>query len=223
MQPIGYVSDLRVNNQLSVRFRAVGSWSRVTAVRAQRNPEHLKTFVANRVVIIQECTEFNQWHHVPSEQNPADIISRGLDPEKIPQSDMWWFGPSFLKERVVNFPDECKDLRNSELYKRELKDNQWDSVHFTEDQFENHRADNRLLLKQTAVPSIFSHRLPQNSRKPSKYVLLKDSVKASFSVDFSMGDENVPDRLLEEDEITFSIDECSVNEAKKKSEILKES
>ncbi|CAL1266166.1 unnamed protein product [Larinioides sclopetarius] len=114
-------------------------------------------------------------------------------------------------------------------------------VHFTEDQFENHRADNRRLLKQTAVPSIFSHRLPQNSRKPSKYVLLKDSVNASFSVDFSMGDKNgndddqiseeapefgdvqsenvlVPDQLLEEDEITFSIDECSVN-ANSKEEI----
>ncbi|CAL1281610.1 unnamed protein product [Larinioides sclopetarius] len=73
-------------------------------------------------------------------------------------------------------------------------------VHFMEDQFENHRADNRRLLKQTAVPSIFSHRLSQNSRKPLKYVLLKDSVKASFSVDFSMGDKkgNDDDQVSEE-------------------------
>ncbi|CAL1271298.1 unnamed protein product [Larinioides sclopetarius] len=63
-------------------------------------------------------------------------------------------------------------------------------VHFTEDQFENHRADKRRLLKQTAVRSIFSHRLLQNSRKPSTYVLLKDSINASFSVDFSLGDKN---------------------------------
>ncbi|CAL1264116.1 unnamed protein product [Larinioides sclopetarius] len=49
-------------------------------------------------------------------------------------------------------------------------------VHFTEDQFENHRADNRRLLKNTAVPSVFNHRPPQKSRKLSKYVLLKDSL-----------------------------------------------
>ncbi|KAG8187515.1 hypothetical protein JTE90_019946 [Oedothorax gibbosus] len=38
------------------------------------------------------------------------------------------------------------------------------------------RADNRRLLKQTAVPSIFSHRPPLKSRNPSKHVLPEDSV-----------------------------------------------
>ncbi|GBN09668.1 hypothetical protein AVEN_33507-1 [Araneus ventricosus] len=120
-------------------------------------------------------------------------------------------------------------------------------VHFTEDQFENHRADKRRLLKQTAVPSVFSHLLPQKSRKPSKYVLLKDSlINASYSVDFSMGDKNgnddqvsveapefedvlsenapVLDQLLEGNEMTLSTHECAVNgDSKKKSRILKES
>ncbi|GBN43911.1 hypothetical protein AVEN_156214-1 [Araneus ventricosus] len=94
----------------------------------EKESRDLKTFVANRVVIIQEFTEMNQWHHVPLEQNPADINSRGLDPEKIPQSDLWWFGPSFLQERVVNLASDCNDIHNSELYQRELKDNQGDSV-----------------------------------------------------------------------------------------------
>ncbi|GBN92161.1 hypothetical protein AVEN_222191-1 [Araneus ventricosus] len=58
----------------------------------------------------------------------ADVISRGLDPEKIQQSDLWWFGPFFLQERVVNLASDCNDIHNSELYQRELKDNQGDSV-----------------------------------------------------------------------------------------------
>ncbi|KAJ8886006.1 hypothetical protein PR048_012212 [Dryococelus australis] len=36
------------------------------------------TFVGNRVREIQSCTSVNWWHHVPSEQNPADCASRGL-------------------------------------------------------------------------------------------------------------------------------------------------
>ncbi|GFT47635.1 uncharacterized protein TNCV_2346271 [Trichonephila clavipes] len=36
----------------------------------------LKTFVRNRVSIIQELTESDFWKHVNSENNPADILSR---------------------------------------------------------------------------------------------------------------------------------------------------
>ncbi|GFV04609.1 integrase catalytic domain-containing protein [Trichonephila clavipes] len=39
----------------------------------------LKTFVRNRVNIIQEFTESNFWKHVNSENNPADILSREDD------------------------------------------------------------------------------------------------------------------------------------------------
>ncbi|CAL1278601.1 unnamed protein product [Larinioides sclopetarius] len=47
MQPSGYVCDLRVNSELSVRFRAVGSWSRVTAVPVQRSSLSHFDFVGN--------------------------------------------------------------------------------------------------------------------------------------------------------------------------------
>ncbi|KAG8170370.1 hypothetical protein JTE90_007642, partial [Oedothorax gibbosus] len=63
-------------------------------------------------------------------------------------------------------------------------------VHFTDDQFENHRADNRRLLKQTAVPSIFSHRPSLKSRRPSKYVLQKDS--AEIPTGHIENDDQVP-------------------------------
>ncbi|GBO25768.1 hypothetical protein AVEN_135416-1 [Araneus ventricosus] len=58
-----------------------------------------------------------------AKQNPADIISRGLDPERIQQSDLWWFGPSFLQERLVNLASDSNDIHNSELYQRELLQN----------------------------------------------------------------------------------------------------
>ncbi|GFT62567.1 hypothetical protein TNCV_2111081 [Trichonephila clavipes] len=39
----------------------------------------LKTFVRNRVSIIQELTESDFWKQVNSENNPADILSRGAE------------------------------------------------------------------------------------------------------------------------------------------------
>ncbi|KMQ82612.1 hypothetical protein RF55_22379, partial [Lasius niger] len=58
----------------------------------------LKTFIGNRVSKVQQLTEDCQWFHVPSALNPADIISRGLDPAELPTSDLWWNGPPFVRQ-----------------------------------------------------------------------------------------------------------------------------
>nr|XP_029718079.1 uncharacterized protein LOC115260876 [Aedes albopictus] len=47
-----------------------------------------------------------EWRHVPSEMNPADRISRGLMASQISKDDLWWHGPSFLKDPVDSWP-EC--------------------------------------------------------------------------------------------------------------------
>ncbi|GFV64409.1 integrase catalytic domain-containing protein [Trichonephila clavipes] len=53
----------------------------------------LKTFVGNRVSKIQTLTENFEWKHIPSAQNPADIISRGVNPEELSSLTLWWNGP----------------------------------------------------------------------------------------------------------------------------------
>lgn len=67
-------------------------------------PNQVNTFVANRTSEIQQSTSPSQWHHVPSHQNPADIISRGLDPDKLNNCNLWWFGPDFLKYDEQQWP-----------------------------------------------------------------------------------------------------------------------
>ncbi|GFX53013.1 integrase catalytic domain-containing protein [Trichonephila clavipes] len=96
----------KVKRALRMDITSVFFWTDSTIVLSWMKNEsrNLKTFVANRVVIIQELTELNKWHHVPSEQNPADIISRGLDPEKIQRSELWWFGPAFLESVFSELP-----------------------------------------------------------------------------------------------------------------------
>lgn len=39
----------------------------------------------------------DQWRHVTTDQNPADLGTRSFDAQELPQS-MWLRGPAFLKE-----------------------------------------------------------------------------------------------------------------------------
>ncbi|XP_062704331.1 uncharacterized protein LOC134286695 [Aedes albopictus] len=65
-----------------------------------------KVFVSNRIAEIQRLTKDCKWRHVPSEMNPADRISRGMMASQISKDDLWWHGPSFLKDPVDSWP-EC--------------------------------------------------------------------------------------------------------------------
>jgi len=56
----------------------------------------LKTYVANRVEQILDGTDESQWQYISTKDNPADIISRGIDAHELARSVMWWNGPSYL-------------------------------------------------------------------------------------------------------------------------------
>jgi hypothetical protein len=55
-----------------------------------------KTFVGNRVAAIQEDTASATWRHVPTQHNPADLISRGAEPSILSTATLWWKGPQWL-------------------------------------------------------------------------------------------------------------------------------
>ena len=51
-------------------------------------PNKWKLFVGNRVTLIQEETASASWRHVPSQSNPADLISRGIEPTTLSTSTL---------------------------------------------------------------------------------------------------------------------------------------
>lgn len=89
----------------------------------QRKPHTLKTFVANRIGEIQRLVSTSQWKHVCSEQNPADLGSRGCTPQELEASSLWWNGPSWLQLPEKEWP-QPKSFEPTDL---EVKI----SVHFT--------------------------------------------------------------------------------------------
>lgn len=82
------------------------------------SPSKWTTFVANRVGEIQRISESTQWHHVRTFDNPADLISRGVDAGKLIASDLWWSGPSWLSQEKSNWPKQENIMTQTSLEAR---------------------------------------------------------------------------------------------------------
>ena len=59
-----------------------------------------KTFIRNRIAYIQSLLPFNQGNHVRSDQNPADLCSRGITATKLKSDRLWWPGQNWLIDRT---------------------------------------------------------------------------------------------------------------------------
>ncbi|KAK2578329.1 hypothetical protein KPH14_012630 [Odynerus spinipes] len=80
------------------KIKGLYLWSDSTIVLSwiATAPNILKTYVANRVSKIQDLTKNVNWMHVPSKENPADLISRGMTVDNWKNNELWWHGPSWL-------------------------------------------------------------------------------------------------------------------------------
>ncbi|XP_047995968.1 uncharacterized protein LOC125233866 isoform X2 [Leguminivora glycinivorella] len=65
----------------------------------------LKTFVANRVAAIDSLAPGATWRHVPTKQNPSDLATRGVDPQHVAGTALWWEGPEFLLKPENEWPE----------------------------------------------------------------------------------------------------------------------
>ena len=75
--------------------------------------KRFRTFENFRIEGIRALTELNEWHHVPSKQNPADLASKGI---KGNDSKSWAFyhqGPEFLLSTPDQWPPKRPNAANS--------------------------------------------------------------------------------------------------------------
>lgn len=101
-------------------FSSINLWSDssiVLAWIASQNPSRWSIFVSNRVSEIQQLTGNATWRHIPSKENPADCLSRGLSPTEILSIKLWWHGPEVLNSPVENLSEvfASPNLHNLEI------------------------------------------------------------------------------------------------------------
>lgn len=96
----------RVVMSMDIKFNKIILWSDSTIVLGwlKMAPSMLKPFISNRVAEIQELTSNYEWRHVPTSDNPADLITRGVQPDQLKHVELWWHGPNFLKFDKSKWP-----------------------------------------------------------------------------------------------------------------------
>ncbi len=65
-----------------------------------------KQFIRNRVQQIQELSDISMWRHCPGKENPADLVSRGVNLSDLKNNSFYWHGPSWLKSPPSEWPEE---------------------------------------------------------------------------------------------------------------------
>lgn len=98
----------KIVNSFRMELKQVFCWTDSTIVLGwlQMLPSKLQPFVRNRVADILDKAGICTWRHVPTDQNPADLISRGMDISKLQNSYMWFSGPDFLKKDISLWPSK---------------------------------------------------------------------------------------------------------------------
>ncbi|GFU44951.1 uncharacterized protein TNCV_4234761 [Trichonephila clavipes] len=168
----------KVSHSLTLPIQQIMLWTDSNIVLAwiQRSPEQLKTFIGNRIKIIQRLTQNCQWNHVSSNENPADLISRGLNASDISSKQLWWHGPDFLREELEANPIDFERITSDSDYLKELKPA---NVLLTSCKFSLIDDLSKSSNNYTKLLHIFSYifRFLHNSRNPS--------VKRSGQLDYS--------------------------------------
>ena len=70
------------------------------------------------VTKIQDTTSNFIWHHVVSEDNPADVLSRGTNPEELRHNGQWWNGPSWLAQDEELWPHSNIVIQETSIEQR---------------------------------------------------------------------------------------------------------
>ena len=83
---------------LDIPLQNVFAWSDSTIVLCWLHmpPETMNTYVSNWVGDTVSRIPAKHWRHVPTASNPADLASRGMGPNELTESRLWWQGPKWL-------------------------------------------------------------------------------------------------------------------------------
>ncbi|KAH7698276.1 Pao retrotransposon peptidase family protein [Aphelenchoides avenae] len=119
MELLGILLGVRVtaflHRELLLPITATYLWSDSTiALHQVANNEVIKeVWTENRLKEIRRLrdTLHIQFRHVPTDDNPADIVSRGLAAAELQGCEKWWHGAPFLAFDSTRWPEQPPSLR----------------------------------------------------------------------------------------------------------------
>lgn len=115
------IDKVRTSVELSNVKQFLWSDSTVTLHWIASSSKKWAVFVANRVGEIQRLTKLSDWRHVRSHENPADILSRGMNAPELIRCQTWWHGPLFLERDESEWPSEETNHKIPESEMPELR------------------------------------------------------------------------------------------------------
>lgn len=145
---------LNVLNQANCNNVQIFGWTDSTIVLSWLSefPRKWCNFVANRTSKIIEILPRHNWRHVKSDSNPADIVSRGINPTDLVENQLWWHGPKWLMQAEKDWPEEIPlaKVSNSQLEmksntKLTLHTNTHTNIHFFKTLFEKFSSLQKIL------------------------------------------------------------------------------
>ncbi|XP_075732618.1 uncharacterized protein LOC142775163 [Rhipicephalus microplus] len=78
----------------------------ITLIWIHGNYSKLSQFVKHRVFEITQITEKALWGYCPGEDNPADVLTRGIPIRTLRACRYWWHGPEWLSQPKLSWPSE---------------------------------------------------------------------------------------------------------------------
>ncbi|KFD64474.1 hypothetical protein M514_23321 [Trichuris suis] len=106
--------------ELRLKSDSVTFWTDSAVVLHSLNTtgRRLCTFVENRVSEIPDVTKISQWRFAPGKENPADVLSRGINPRRLKDTH-WFSGPALLGRCPEYWPN--KPFENETVTAEELE------------------------------------------------------------------------------------------------------
>ncbi|XP_062540903.1 uncharacterized protein LOC134208950 [Armigeres subalbatus] len=114
---------VKILGSLEIGFSSVTLWSdsQIVLCWIQKSPDQLAVYIGNRVREIQGASPAI-WRYIPSNENPADCLSRGIPPKDMESLFLWWNGPSLLHvtDPIIEEPPSMLDDEIPEVKKTVL-------------------------------------------------------------------------------------------------------
>ncbi|KAG7312917.1 hypothetical protein JYU34_001315 [Plutella xylostella] len=193
----------RVQQALSIPITDTYAWTDATIVLAwlQKSPSYWTTFIANRITEITNLVEKERWHHVISQENPADVASRGTSPDDLPAHQLWWHGPSWL-QAPDPVPIEKAYSEETDLEKKvSVSEKLVNTSEVVESELLNRFSSlNRLIrvtayilrfLNKTRSLSTYPAYLQASEHKQALHTLIKVSQRDNFAKEIKVLEGNV--------------------------------